>query len=163
MEFTVNQIAELLSGNVEGDGTQLVNTFSKIQEADKGSLTFLANEKYEQFIYSTGATAIIVSENLVLNQPISPALIRVKEPYAAFSTLLEFYEKAQLSQKTGIENPSYIHDSSNLGSDCYVGAFAYIGKNCTIGNNVKIYPQAYLGDNCKIGDDTIIYPGAKLF
>lgn len=163
MEFSVEQIATILSGTVEGDGQLIVNTFGKIQDAGKGALSFLANDKYEQFLYTSKATAIIVSEDLTLTQPVIPALIRVSDPYASFSTLLEFYEKAQQSQKTGIEEPHFIHKTSSIGNDCYIGAFSYIGANCQIGNNVKIYPQAYIGDNCSIADDTIIYAGAKLY
>ena len=163
MEFSVDQIAAILSGIVEGNGALMVNTFGKIQDAGQGSLSFLANDKYEQYLYTSNATAIIVSEDLALSKPIKPALIRVSEPYAAFSTLLEHYEKAQQSQKTGVEEPNYIHDTSTIGSKCYIGAFAYIGANCQIGNNVKIYPHAYIGENCSIADNTIIYSGAKLY
>jgi UDP-3-O-[3-hydroxymyristoyl] glucosamine N-acyltransferase len=163
MEFSVDQIAGILEGTVEGDGSLSLTTFGKIQEAGAGALSFLANDKYESFLYTTKATALIVSNELKPSKPVNTTLIRVSDPYAAFSGLLEFYEKSLLSQKTGIEQPSFTHKSSNLGSDCYIGAFAYIGENCKIGNNVKIYPQAYIGDNCEIGDNTIIYSGAKLY
>ena len=163
MEFSVQQIAEILAGKVEGDETATVNTFSKIQDARAGALTFLANKKYEQYLYTTKASAIIVREDLQLNGPVTPALIRVKDPYAAFSALLEFYEKATISDKTGIEEPSFIHPEATLGENCYVGAFAYIGAGCKLGNNVKIYPQAYIGDNCTLADNTRVYPGAKLY
>jgi len=163
MEFSVEQIATILSGTVEGDAELMVNTFGKIQTADEGELSFLANDKYEQYLYTSNATAIIVSNDLVLTKPIKPALIRVSDPYASFSTLLEFYEKAQQSQKTGIEEPSFIHENSSLGDECYVGAFAYIGDGCKIGNNVKIYPHAYIGENCTVADNSIIYSGAKLY
>ncbi|RLD24076.1 MAG: UDP-3-O-(3-hydroxymyristoyl)glucosamine N-acyltransferase [Bacteroidetes bacterium] len=163
MEFSVEQIATILSGTVEGDAELMVNTFGKIQTADEGELSFLANDKYEQYLYTSNATAIIVSNDLVLTKPIKPALIRVNDPYASFSTLLEFYEKAQQSQKTGIEEPSFIHENSSLGDECYVGAFAYIGDGCKIGNNVKIYPHAYIGENCTVADNSIIYSGAKLY
>ena len=163
MEFSVEQIATILSGTVEGDGDLMVNTFGKIKDAGQGALSFLANDKYEQYLYTSNATAIIVSEQLVLTKPVKPALIRVTDPYASFSTLLEFYEKAQQSQKKGIEEPSYIHVDSSIGDDCYIGAFAYIGATSNIGNNVKIYPHVYIGDNCKIADNTTIYSGAKLY
>lgn len=163
MEFTVDQIAEILEGTVEGDGSLSLNTFGKIQEAGQGALSFLANDKYEPYLYTTNATALIVSNNLKLSKPVKSALIRVDDPYASFSSLLEFYEKSLLSAKTGIEQPSFIHDTSTVGSDCYIGAFAYIGEGSEIGKNVKIYPQAYIGDNCSVGDNTIIYSGAKLY
>lgn len=163
MEFSVEQIATILNGTVEGDGELMVNTFGKIQDAGQGALSFLANDKYEQFLYTSNASAIIVSDELILGQPIKPALIRVSNPYASFSTLLEFYEKEQQSRKTGIEEPSFIHENSAIGNECYIGAFAYIGSHCQIGNNVKIYPHAYIGENCTVADDTIIYSGAKLY
>lgn len=163
MEFSVDQIATIINGVVEGDGNLMVNTFGKIQDAGEGELSFLANDKYEQFLYTSNATAIIVSEELKLTEPVKPALIRVNDPYASFSTLLEFYEKAQQSQKTGIEEPNYIHESSTIGNECYIGAFSYIGANSKIGNNVKIYPHAYIGENSIIADNSIIYSGAKLY
>lgn len=163
MEFSVDQIAEILDGTVEGDGNSTINSFGKIQDAGEGALSFLANDKYEQFIYSSNATAIIVSNKLNLTNSVKAALIRVTDPYASFSTLLEYYEKAQQSQKKGIEKPSFIHQESTYGEDCYIGAFAYIGANCKIGDNVKIYPQTYIGENCFIDDNTIIYPGAKIY
>ena len=163
MEFSVEQIATIINGVVEGDGNLMVNTFGKIQDAGQGALSFLANDKYEQFLYTSNATAIIVSEELKLAETVKPTLIRVNDPYASFSTLLEFYEKAQQSQKTGIEEPNYIHENSTIGNECYIGAFSYIGANSKIGNNVKIYPHAYIGENCTIADNSIIYSGAKLY
>lgn len=163
MEFTVDQIAEILEGTVEGNGGLSLNTFGKIQEAGQGAVSFLANDKYEPYLYTTKATALIVSNDLILSKPVKTTLIRVEDPYAAFSGLLEFYEKSLLSAKSGIEQPSFIHDTSKVGNDCYIGAFAYIGEGCEIGKNVKIYPQAYIGDNCSVGDNTIIYSGAKLY
>ena len=163
MEFTVDQIASILEGSVEGDGSLLVNTFGKIQDAKAGALSFLANDKYEPYIYTTKATALIVSTDLIPNKPVASTLIRVKDPYASFSSLLEFYEKSLLSQKVGIEEPSFMHENASMGNECYLGAFAYIGDNCTVGDNVKIYPHAFIGDNCSIGDGTIIYSGAKLY
>lgn len=163
MEFTVSQIAEIINGTIEGDGNRVLTTFSKIQEGKEGALSFLANDKYEQYLYSSEASAIIVKNDLELSGPVKAALIRVEDPYAAFSSLLEFYEKATAVEKTGIEQPSFIHDSSQPGENCYIGAFAYIGANVKLGKNVKIYPQAYIGDNCEIGDGSIIYAGAKLY
>ena len=163
MEFTVSQIAEIIDGQVEGDGNKVLTTFGKIQEGHDGSLSFLANDKYEQYLYTSDATAIIVKTDLKLTGTVKATLIRVDDPYAAFSSLLEFYEKATAIEKSGVEQPSFIDESSKLGENCYVGAFAYIGSNVQIGENVKVYPQAYIGDNCSIGDNSIIYAGAKLY
>jgi UDP-3-O-[3-hydroxymyristoyl] glucosamine N-acyltransferase len=163
MEFSVEQIATILEGSVEGDGNLMVNTFGKIQDAGQGELSFLANDKYEQYLYNSNATAIIIRNDLELTKPVQATLIRVSDPYASFSALLEFYEKEQQGKKTGIEEPNFISQDSSLGDNCYLGAFAYIGANCHIGNNVKIYPHVYIGDNCSIADDSIIYSGAKLY
>lgn len=163
MEFTVQQIADLLKGEVEGDNLLKVNTLSKIEEAQAGALAFLSNSKYESFLYTTGASAVIVSETLQLKKPVTAALIRVSDPYSSFSTLLSYYQTAALASKTGIEEPCFIGNNSTIGDNHYRGAFSYIGHNCKIGNNVRIFPQAYIGDNVTIGDNTTIFAGAKLY
>ena len=163
MEFTVQQIADLLQGTVEGDSFVKVSSLAKIEEAETGSLAFLSNLKYEQFLYTTGASAVIVSDNLELKKPVSAALIRVADPYSSFSTLLQFYQQALLNSKTGVEEPSFMGAGSQIGEGHYRGAFSYIGQNCRIGKNVRIYPHAYIGDNVQIGDNTTIFAGAKLY
>ena len=163
MEFTVAQIAEILNGTVEGDGDAKLSSFGKIQEAGKGVLSFLANDKYEQFIYSSEATAIIVSKDFQPSDSVKAILIKVEDPYASFSALLEFYEKATTVEKSGIEEPAFMGESSTIGENYYRGAFSYIGNNCNIGTNVKIYPHSYIGDNCTIGDNSIVFPGAKIY
>ncbi|MCL4159301.1 UNVERIFIED_CONTAM: hypothetical protein GTU68_009025 [Idotea baltica] len=163
MEFTINQIAVMLQGSVEGDGQQKVNAISKIQEAQKGAITFLANPKYENFIYSTKASAVIVKKDFQVAHPLSAALIRVDDPYSAFTKLLEEYDKLANYGKIGVEEPSFISKGVEVGKDIYRGAFSYVGANVKIGNNVKIYPHAYIGDNVTIGDNCIFYSGAKIY
>ncbi|MHC2991051.1 UDP-3-O-(3-hydroxymyristoyl) glucosamine N-acyltransferase [Pontibacter sp. HJ8] len=163
MEFTVQQIADLLQGKVEGDNLVKVSTLAKIEEAGNGALAFLSNLKYESYLYTTEASAVIVSDTLELKKPVSATLIRVADPYSSFSTLLQYYQQAVLASKTGVEEPSFIGTGSEIGPGHYRGAFSYIGQNCQIGENVRIYPQAYLGDNVKIGDNTTIFAGAKLY
>lgn len=163
MEFTVQQIADLLQGEVEGDNLAKVRTLAKIEEAQTGALAFLANVKYEPYLYTTGASAVIVSDKLELKKPVSAALIRVSDPYSSFSTLLEYYQAALLASKTGVEEPSYIGNGSTIGENHYRGAFSYIGNNCKIGANVRIFPHAYIGDNVTIGDNSTIFAGAKLY
>ncbi len=163
MEFSVNQIAALLSANIEGDGEIIIAGLGKIQEANKNQLSFLANPKYEQYIYSTQAGAVMVSTNFVPEKPLTTTLIRVEDPYASFTALLEEYHKAVTFSKTGIEEPSYIGENSTTGNDIYRGAFSYIGKNVKIGDNVKIYPNTFIGDNCTIGSNTLIYSGVKIY
>ncbi|MEZ0610591.1 UDP-3-O-(3-hydroxymyristoyl)glucosamine N-acyltransferase [Fibrella sp. WM1] len=162
MEFTVRQIAALLDGEVNGDDTLTVSRLAKIEEATTGSISFLSNLKYEPYLYSTGASAVIVDRSFTPREPVSAALILVENSYSAFTRLLEEYHRQLTFARVGIEQPTYLHASSQLGEHVYVGAFAYVGKNCRIGSNVKIYPHVYIGDNVSIGDNTVIHSGAKL-
>ncbi|WP_426059119.1 UDP-3-O-(3-hydroxymyristoyl)glucosamine N-acyltransferase [Hymenobacter sp. B1770] len=163
MEFTVQQIAEVLGGTVEGDATQRISSLAKIEEAQAGSLTFLSNNKYESFLYETGASAVIVANTQELRSAIKPALIRVEYPYSAFSQLLEFYAQATRTGKRGVEQPSFIGEGSQIGSGHYRGAFSYIGDNCKLGENVLIFPHAYIGDRVTIGEGSVIHVGAKIY
>ncbi|MET2984976.1 UDP-3-O-(3-hydroxymyristoyl)glucosamine N-acyltransferase [Aureibaculum conchae] len=161
MKFTAQQISEILQGEIEGNPLVEVYKLSKIEEGEKGSLTFLANPKYTSFLYSTNASVAIVNKNFVPDKNISATLIKVEDSYKAFSKLLEFYNQVKLN-KTGIETPSFIHDSAKLGKDVYVGAFAYIGTNVVLDNNVKIFPNVYIGDNVTIGEGSMLFAGSKV-
>ena len=163
MEFTVSQIADVLGGAVEGDGTRIINRLAKIEEAQAGALSFLANQKYEPYLYTTGATAIIVSRALALRQPVPAALIRVDDPYLSFTTLLEFYQQQTRAGRRGVEEPAYLGAGTEVGENHYRGAFSYVGQDCRIGRDVRIFPHAYVGDRCRIGDGTIIHAGAKIY
>jgi UDP-3-O-[3-hydroxymyristoyl] glucosamine N-acyltransferase len=163
MEFTINQIAAMLSGEVRGDGQEKINMLAKIQDAKKGQLAFLSNPKYEQYIYTTQATAVIVKKDFVPRKEVSSSLILVDDPYSSFTALLEEYHKMVSFQKTGIEQPSYVGEGTTIGQSIYRGAFSYIGSRVKIGDNVKIHPHAYIGDNAVIGNDTIIHSGVKIY
>ena len=163
MEFTVQQIAGLLQGQVQGDGNAMVNRLAKIEEGTPGALSFLSNAKYEPYLYTTGATAVIVSNKLELKQAVQANLILVEDPYTAFSTLLEVYQQAMAAQREGVEEPCYLGHNSSIGDRHYRGAFSYIGKNCRIGSGVHIYPHVYIGDNVTIGDNCILFAGAKVY
>lgn len=163
MEFTVQQIADLLQGQVQGDGNAKVNSLAKIEEGAPGALSFLSNAKYEPFLYTTGATAVIVSKSLEPKQAVTTNLIKVEDPYTAFSTLLEVYQNALAAMREGVEEPCYIGENSTIGVKHYRGAFSYIGKNCKIGNGVHIYPHVYIGDNVTIGDNTVLFAGVKVY
>ncbi|WP_026968555.1 UDP-3-O-(3-hydroxymyristoyl)glucosamine N-acyltransferase [Algoriphagus terrigena] len=162
MEFTLGQLAALLGGKAEGDENQKVNRLDKIQEGKPGGISFLANEKYEPFLYETESTAVIVSEGFTASKPFKTTLIRVEDAYLGFTKLLEAYSQFTKAMLVGVEEPSFIHSSSTMGENGYRGAFSYIGKKSQLGNNVKIHPQAFIGDNVKIGDNCIIHPGAKI-
>ena len=163
MKFTVNQIAQLLGGTVEGKGTEEVHTLSNIEEARPGSISFLSNLKYEQHLYSSGASAVIVGKDFEPKKSFQPSLIRVEDPYSSFTVLLEEYHKFISYQKEGVEEPAFLGEDVVMGAQGYRGAFSYIGKGCKIGTNVKIYPQVYIGENVEIGDNTIILSGAKIY
>ncbi len=163
MEFKATDIAKFLNGKIEGNADVTVHGISKIEEGKKGTLSFLANEKYEKFIYNTESSIVLVNKSFVPKEKINTTLIKVEDAYQAFAALLKLYEQSIIEQKIGIETPSYIDSSVKKGEDIYVGAFAYIGKNVTLGNNVKIYPQAYIGDNTTIDDNSIIYSGVKIY
>lgn len=164
MEFSAAQIAALLGGTVEGNDAATVSNLSKIEEGTPGTLSFLANPKYTNYIYDTNASIVIVNNSLKLERPVKDGctLIRVEDSYASFAKLLEMYEQVK-GVKTGIEQPSFISENAKYGVDCYIGAFAYIGQNVKIGNNVKIYPHVYIGDNCTIGDHTTLFSGVKIY
>lgn len=165
MEFTVQQVAELLNGEIEGDSRRIIKGLAKIQEATATDIVFLANMLYEPYAYTTQAAAIIVNKDFVPKKPISATLVRVDDAYVAFSRLLNEYQKMTqpADVKVGIEQPCFIAPSAQTGNNVYIGAFAYIGHNVKLGNNVKIYPQTYIGDNTVIGDNTIIYAGVKIY
>lgn len=163
MEFTVNQIAGMLEGTVEGDGSRKIRMVGKIENAEEGSVSFLSNPKYENYVYKSKASAIIVSKSFSPRKAVEPTLIKVSDPYTSFTLLLEEYHKFINFQKTGIEEPSYIGNNSTTGNNIYRGAFSYIGNDVTIGENVKIYPQVYIGDGSRIGNNTILHSGAKIY
>lgn len=163
MEFTIQQIAAMLGGEVKGNGNAKINMLAKIQDAKPGQIAFLSNPKYENFIYTTQASAVIVGKDFVPKKEIASALIIVENPYSSFTVLLEEYHKMMSFQKSGIEEPSFVGSNGTVGKNIYRGAFSYVGNNVKIGDNVKIYPHAFVGDNVTIGDNTIIHPGVKLY
>jgi UDP-3-O-[3-hydroxymyristoyl] glucosamine N-acyltransferase len=163
MKFTVKQIAHLLNGEVRGNDSLIINQLSKIEEGSQGDISFLANAKYEPFLYTTNATAVIVSQDFEPKKDFSTTLIVVKNAYTAFTQLLEEYQKILNFSKKGIEQPVFVGKNTTIGEEIYQGAFSYIGKNCKIGTNVKIYPQVYISDNVSIGDNTILYAGVKVY
>jgi len=162
MKFTAQQIADILEGEVEGNPNEEVFKLSKIEEGEKGSLTFLSNPKYNLYLYTTNASIAIVDKIFVLEKEIKTTLIRVDNAYKAFSKLLEFYNDVK-NNKQGRENPHFIADSAKIGDNEYLGAFSYVGENVTIGSNVKIYPNSYIGDNSIIGNNCVIFSGVKIY
>ncbi len=164
MQFSAVQIATLIKGKVEGNPDAIVNTLSKIEEAEEGALCFLANPKYEDHLYTTKASVVIVNEDFEVKGTVKPTLIRVPDAYNGFALLLEKYnEMMAQNAKTGIEEPSYISKTAQLGKNIYLGAFSYIGENAIIGDNVQIYPGCYVGDNAMVKNNTILHPGVRVY
>ena len=164
MEFSASQIAAIVNGEIIGSSSVIVTDLAKIEEGQEGTLSFLSNPKYEEFIYTTKSSICIVNKDFIPVKPLplSLTLIKVENSYTCFAQLLELYDNLN-KKEAKIEQPSFIDNSAVIGSDLYLGAFAYIGKNVEIGNNVVIYPNVYLGDNVKIGSNTVLHPGVSIY
>ena len=162
MEFKANIIAEFLKGKVEGDPEAKVSTFAKIEEGHAGAISFLANPKYEKYLYETQSSIVIINNTLELAHPVKCALIRVDDAYQAFAALLELYESTT-AQKAGREEPAFVADTAKIGENVFIGAFTYIANNAKIGENAKIYQQVFIGENVTIGENTVIYQGVKIY
>ena len=163
MTFTASQIAILINGKIEGDANASVSSFGKIEEAKNGQLSFFANPKYEEYLYTTAASIIIINEAFELKQPVNATLIRVPDAYTAFATLLSKYQEMAQQKLTGVQDPVYISKSASHGKNVFIGAFSYLGDNTVVGDNTKIYPNVFLGNNVKVGDNSIIHPGVKIY
>ncbi len=163
MQFSALQVAQLLGGAVEGNPEVLLSTFDKIESAQSEALTFLANPKYAQHLYTTQAGAVLVARDYELQQPVSTTLIRVDNPYAALAQLMQLASQMMNPQPVGVEQPCFIAPGVEIPEDAYVGAFAYIGEGAKIGRGAKIYPQSYVGRGAQVGADTILYSGVKVY
>lgn len=162
MEFTAEQIANVIGGRVEGNKDAKVHTFAKIEEGTEGAISFLSNPKYTHYLYNTKSSIVIVNEDLELEKDVDATLIRVKNAYESIAKLLQIYE-ASKPKKTGIAPQAYIAPSAKLGNNCYVGPFAYVGEGAEIGDECQIYPHAVIGDNVKVGTNCIFYPNTTIY
>ncbi|HTB99436.1 MAG TPA: UDP-3-O-(3-hydroxymyristoyl)glucosamine N-acyltransferase [Ferruginibacter sp.] len=163
MQFSAAQIAMIVNGNVEGNSEVSVGSFGKIEEAQSGQLAFLANPKYEEHLYTTKASVILINASQELKQPIDATLVRVTDAYSAFATLLDKYQQLQTQQLSGIQQPSHIAVTAKHGENVFIGAFVYLGEKAVIGNGTKIFPNVFIGDNVVVGNNTIIHPGVKIY
>lgn len=163
MEFSASQIAMIIQGKIEGNPETSVHSFGKIEEAQSGQLAFLANPKYEEHLYNTNASIIIINESQELKESVNATLIRVPDAYTAFATLLQAYEQLKAGQMVGIQDHAYVSAKATLGEQVFVGSFTYISDYAKVGNNVKIYPQVFLGANVVLGDNVVIHPGVKIY
>lgn len=162
MEFTASTIAGFLKGEIEGDPNTVVNNIAKIEEGFKGALSFLANPKYEHYIYTTKSSIILVNKSFVPSSKVEATLIRVDNAYEAFASLLLLVDQAR-PRKKGIHPTAVIEPSAKIGSGVYIGAYAYIGENCIIGDDCALYPHVYIGDSTRIGKNCTLNPGVKIY
>ena len=153
MKFTVDQIADLIEGTVNGNGATLISNFDKIEEGKSGSISFLSNPKYESYLYQTDASAVIISKDLTLKKPVKTALIRVSDPYLAFTVLLQKYQELVEKKETGIQVPSYVADNAHISDNVFVGRFTLVDAGSRIGKNSQIYDRVSIGKNVTIGCD----------
>jgi UDP-3-O-[3-hydroxymyristoyl] glucosamine N-acyltransferase len=163
LEFSAQQIAMMIQGEVEGDASVTVHNFGKIEEATAGQISFLANPKYEAFLYTTAASIIIIGAQQQLKEKIKATLIRVPDAYAAFATLLTKYQELKTQQLVGIQTPSFIAPSARIGANHFIAAFAYINEGATLGDHVKIFPNVVIGENVSIGNHVTIHPGVVIY
>jgi len=163
LEFSAQQIALMIQGQVEGDASVTVHNFGKIEEATAGQISFLANPKYEAFLYTTAASIVIIGAQQQLKEKIKATLIRVPDAYAAFATLLTKYQELKAQQLEGIQSPSFIAPSAKIGTNHFIAAFAYINEGATLGDHVKIFPNVVIGENVKIGNHVTIHPGVVVY
>lgn len=162
MEFTAATIAEFLKGTIVGDPGIKVNTIAKIEEGHRGALSFLSNPKYEHYIYSTGSSIVLVNEDFVPSEPVKATMIKVKNSYEAFASLLTLVEQSR-EKKTGIHDSAIVEKGSKVGKDVYIGAYAYIGENCTIGDGCRIYPYVFIGDGTVVGENSTFFAGVTIY
>jgi len=163
MKFSIKQIAQFLDAEIEGDDETIIDQIAKIETASPGSITFLANPKYEPFLYETQASAAIVSHDFKAQKDVVPTLIRVKDPYGAFTSLLEEVAKYQKQTLQGIESQAYVSPEATVAEDAYIGAFAYIAPGAIIEKGAKIYPHVFIGQNVRVGEGTIIHPHSCVY
>ncbi len=162
MEFSAQQIAELIQGRIEGDANAVINSFAKIEEGKPGAISFLSNKKYTNYIYETQASVVLVDEDLVLEKPVSATLIRVKSAYEAVAKLLQLYDSMK-PKKKGIDSLAFIAPTAKIGKDCYIGPFVAIGPNVTIGDGCVLHPHVTIGECATIGNNTEIYSNAVVY
>lgn len=161
IKITAAELCQILGGKLEGDPNAVITHPAGIDAGSEGAVSFISNPKYLPFAYSTKSSVIVVNESEQFHQPVKPTVIRVKDAYGAFTSLLQKFGAAH--HKTGIEQPSFIDSTARLGENIYIGAFTYVGKNTSLGNNVKVYPNVTIGDDCTIGDNTILYSNATVY
>ncbi len=162
MEFSAQQIAKMVNGTIEGNPQAKVNDFAKIEEGRPGCISFLANDKYEHYLYETQSSIVLVNKSFQLNGTTNATLIRVENAYETVAKLLTIYESMK-PKKTGISSLAFIAENATVGKDCYIGPFVYIGENATVGEGCILHAHATVGSKASIGNNTEIYSNAVIY
>lgn len=162
MKFTAQQIASYLNGEVVGNPEAAVQTFAKIEEGVEGALSFLANPKYENFLYETKSTIVLVNRDFTPAKAVTPTLVKVDNAYEAVARLLTLYEQST-AKRTGIHPLACVAETAKVGEDCYVGPFAYIGENAVVGKGCQIYAHVVIEERAKVGDNCLFYPNVSIY
>ncbi|OWY24101.1 UDP-3-O-(3-hydroxymyristoyl)glucosamine N-acyltransferase [Sphingobacteriales bacterium UPWRP_1] len=161
MQISVQQLAALLNAEIEGNPQVMVQNLAKIEDAQNGDLSFIANPRYLPYAYTTRASVLVVNKDFIPEKPVAATLLKVDDAYRSFAQLLEFYN--QMNRPKGIEQPCFIHPTAVIGNGVYIGAFAYVGENAVLGNNVLVYPQTFIGKGVQVGENTVLYAGVKVY
>lgn len=162
MKFTAKQIAEYLHGEVEGDASASVQTFAKIEEGVEGAISFLANSKYEHYLYETRSSIVLVNRDFQPERPVSATLVRVDNAYEAIARLLTLYEQT-INKREGIHPLACVAPTAKVGEGCYVGPHAYIGENAVVGKGTQIYANTVVEERAQIGEDCLLYPNVSVY
>ena len=161
MEFSAKQIAEYVQGRVEGNENAVVNSFAKIEEGHEGAISFLSNPKYTHYLYDTKSTIVLINEDVELEKPVSPTLIRVKNAYECVARLLQLYDSMK-PKKSGIDPLAFVSPTAKIGKDVYIAPFTYVGDNVEIGDGTHIFPNVTIYEGCRIGQRVTIHAGAVI-
>lgn len=162
MEFTATTIAGFLKGEIEGNPDIKVNTIAKIEEGQSGALSFLANPKYEHYLYETKSSIVLINKSFVPSASVDATLIRVENAYEAFASLLRLVDQAR-PRKKGIHSTAIIENTAKIGNEVFIGPYVYVGENCVIGDGCSLYPHVYIGDNSKLGNNCTLNPGVTVY
>lgn len=162
MEFNAATIAGFLKGDIVGDPEIKVNTIAKIEEGHPGALSFLANPKYEHYLYTTESSIVLVNRSFVASAKVNATLIKVEDAYKSFAALLQMVDQAR-PRKKGVHDTAIIEATASVGKNVYIGPYVYIGENCSIGDDCSLYPHVYIGDNTRIGKKSTLNPGVKIY
>ena len=155
-------IASLIEGTVVGDPGAKVNNFAKIEEGKSGCISFLANEKYEHYIYETESSVVLVNSNFEPKREVKATLIKVSDAREAVAKLLQAYESMKPKRK-GISELAFIDPTAKVGKDCYIGPFVAIAEGVEVGDGCVLHPHVTIGRNAKVGDNTEIYSNAVIY